>query len=162
MLFTVHRLISVSYESAITDMSWQFSDNPRVPISEVEVFCGFILSKRGSQTQRQRDSSIKLREEMDRVMNWIANMIRDRAQSQSSEAVMELSMACVMVGCIGEARAPPTYRGDAQLRSFKVLAACCLVREWNSSPALNPETDIGGGYVGVGSKLSGGIDLPIR
>ena len=139
-------------------MSWQFSDNPRVPISEVEVFCGLILNKRGSQTRRQRDSSIKLREEMDRVMTWIANMIRDRAQSQSSEAAVELCMACVMVGCIGEARAPATYHGDAQLRSFKVLAASCLVREWNSSVSLNPKADIGGGYVGVGSKMS----LPLR
>ena len=49
------------YEGAIEDAMWQFSENPRKHITEVEVFCGFILNKRGSQTRRQRVASTAVR-----------------------------------------------------------------------------------------------------
>ena len=97
---------------------WHFSENPRAPITEVEVFCGFILNKRGAQTRRQGDSSIKLKEEIDRIMTWIVKQIRDRgvgdgaetlstatdadaAPSRWREDVVELCWACVAVACMG-------------------------------------------------------------
>jgi hypothetical protein len=48
------------------DTMWQFSENPRRPLTEVEAFCGTVLNKTGSQTRRQREASIKLKEEVDR------------------------------------------------------------------------------------------------
>ncbi|RSL70472.1 hypothetical protein CEP51_012190 [Fusarium floridanum] len=55
--------------------------------TQVEVFCSFILNKRGSQTRRQRDSSIKLKEEIDRIMKWIVKLIRDRGQDSNAETL---------------------------------------------------------------------------
>lgn len=130
-------------------MMWQFSENPRKPISEVEVFCGFILNKRGSQTRRQRDSSIKLHEEMDRVMTWIVSLIRERGDSTTQERVLELCWACVLVGCAKNTKGIEAYHGDGTLQGFRVVAACCLLREVNSLSKLVDGEATSGGYVGV-------------
>ena len=130
-------------------MMWQFSDNPRTPISEVEAFCGFILNKRGSQTRRQRDSSIKLREEMDRVSTWIVNEIRERGESTSQEDVVELCLACVQVGCIKDTTGTVLHHGNGDMYSFRVLAACCLIREVNGLMRKAEDDHGGGGLVGV-------------
>lgn len=174
------------YESAITDKMWHFSENPRVPLTEVEVFCGFILNKRGAQTRRQGDSSIKLKEEIDRTMTWIVKQIRDRGVGDSTETlstateadaaasrwredVVELCWACVAVGCIKKENAPFLYHGTGELESFRIVAACCLIKELNSL-ARKMETAAGGGFVGVGRggrSVRGGrggktLTLPMR
>ncbi|CAM1510489.1 Fc.00g008240.m01.CDS01 [Cosmosporella sp. VM-42] len=166
------------YESTISDNMWQFSDNPRSPISEVEVFCGFILNKRGSQTRRQRDSSTKLKEEMDRIMAWIVKLIRDRGMGNGGDAatsatgpvaepnrwredVIELCWACVAVGCGKEGGSSPLYYGTGKLQSFRVVAACCLLKEWNN---LSRKMDwaSGGGYLGTARGRRRPTILPIR
>ncbi|KAG5661047.1 hypothetical protein KAF25_002690 [Fusarium avenaceum] len=175
------------YEASITDKMWQFSENARSSLTEVEVFCGFILNKRGAQTRRQGDSSIKLKEETDRIMTWIVKQIRDRGVSDDAETmntatgvsegssrwredVVELCWACVAVGCIKE-KAPPVYHGTGELESFRIVAACCLMKELNS---LVAKMDLlaGGGFVGVGrggrsgragrGGRGGSLTLPIR
>lgn len=141
---------------------WHFSDNPRTAITEVEVFCGSILNKRGSQTRQQRDLSSHLREEMDRVLSWIVGLIRQRGtadgrnggggredgdtQSVASgvgsavgdaggrKEVVQLCWACMVVGCVTDAStAPESYHGDGDLRSFRVVAAA-----GDGSPAEEP------------------------
>lgn len=149
------------YDSSILDKMWDFSDNPRVPLSEVEVFCGFILNKRGSQTRRQRDSSIKLHDETDRIMSWIVSMIRSRDDSVTKEQVVELCLACVLVGCVEDTRGVEGYSGTGELQSFKVVAACCLLREMTGLTRA-VDAEIGGGYVGVGGGGGQGIILPFR
>jgi hypothetical protein len=164
---------------------WHFSENPRAPLTEVEVFCGFILNKRGAQTRRQGDSSIKLKEEIDRIMTWIVKQIRDRgvgdgaetlstatdadaAPSRWREDVVELCWACVAVACIRKEFAPIVYRGTGELESFRIVAACCLLKELNNL-ARKMEISAGGGFVGVGRGSRGGrgrgtagMILPIR
>ncbi|KAF7559296.1 hypothetical protein G7046_g4859 [Stylonectria norvegica] len=166
------------YESTVSDSMWHFSENPRSALSEVEVFCGFILNKRGSQTRRQRDSSIKLKEEMDRIIAWIMKLIRDRgmgndADTASSvtgsvtgssrwrEDVVELCWACLVVGCVTDANSSRLYHGTGELQSFRVVATCCLLKEVNN---LSRKLDVsaGGGYVGLGQGRGPYKTLPIR
>ncbi|CEF73734.1 hypothetical protein FGSG_01582 [Fusarium graminearum PH-1] len=174
------------YESSIEDKRWHFSENPRVPLTEVEVFCGFILNKRGAQTRRQGDASIKLKEEIDRTMTWIVKQIRDRGVGDGAETlstvteadgttsrwredVVELCWACVAVSCIKKDNAPELYHGNGELESFHIVAASCLVRELNNL-ARKMETAAGGGFVGVGCDGRSGrggrggksMTLPIR
>jgi hypothetical protein len=133
-------------------MMWQFLDNPRTPISEVEAFCGFVLNNRGSQTRRQLDSSIKLREEMGRVSTSIVNEIRERGESASQEDVVELCLACAQVGCIKDTTGTVLPHGNGDMRSFRVLAACSLIREVNALMRRAEDDHSGGGFV----RVSGG------
>ncbi|RFU80163.1 RNA-dependent RNA polymerase [Trichoderma arundinaceum] len=171
------------YESAVANNMWQFSDNPRAPISEVEAFCGSIMNRKGSQTRRQRDSSIKLKEEMDGLMNFIVKLIRDRSGGATGYAndassvvteeegntererinALELSWACVIVGC-GKSRKQKRryYGGEKPLESFRVVAASCLVKDLDQ---LLTRKRIGraGGYVGVnGRRYRQHKTLPLR
>ncbi|ETS02243.1 RdRP-domain-containing protein [Trichoderma reesei RUT C-30] len=166
------------YEGEVVDNMYRFSDSPRAPIKEVDVFCGSILNPRGSQTRRQRDSSIKLKEEMDRVMSFYVKQMRDRggasdtaddAASTAAEEVarseretmnaVELCWACVIVG--SEAVHGRGYMGDQKpLESFRVVAASCLVKELNE---LLTRKRLGrvGGFVGVrsGPRFHGALPL---
>ncbi|KAH6885741.1 RNA dependent RNA polymerase-domain-containing protein [Thelonectria olida] len=163
------------YDSSIQGLRKDFSENPKDWLTEVEVFCGFILNKKGGQTRRQRDSSIKLKEEIDRVITWMVNLMRGLGREQDTEsiqsgvhrgreAIIELCWACVAVGCIQNPDASLLYPGNAKLQSFRVVAACCLVRELNTL-VKNMEAASGGGYVGVGRGRRGRgrtMNLPIR
>lgn len=155
---------------------WHFSESPRKSLSEVEVFLGSILNKRGSQTRRQRDSSIKLKEDIDRYMAWIVKLIRNRGMSdddaatsvtgsvaedtRSRENTIELCWACVVVGC--EKRTNASSQNDSEeLESFPVVAACCLLKELN---IVNQEMQLaaGGGYVGIRRGKGRQMILPMR
>lgn len=163
---------------------WQFSSNPRVPITEVEAFCGSILNPKGSQTRRERDSSIKLKDEMDNVMSHMVKLISDRSggatNAEDNLSVMsgdnemgerkamnaiELSWACMIVG--NDKSQGKNYRQDElKLESFRVVAACCLVKELND---LLTRKNWGrllkttGGFVGVsGQRNRQHGPLPIR
>lgn len=124
-------------------------------MTEVEAFCGSILNKTGGQTRRQRDSSIKLKDEMDRVMTWIVKQMRENATSSeerfasspSNEGddsdqdsvvggdqtldgwleTVSLCWACLLVGC-----KDISGSGSDHLESFRVVAACCLLKEVGS------------------------------
>ncbi|KAF4977551.1 hypothetical protein FZEAL_5922 [Fusarium zealandicum] len=165
------------YDSSITDKMWQFSENPRASLSEVEVFCGFILNKRGGQTRRERDSSIKLKEEIDRIMTWIVKLIRDRGVGNDAETLstatgtseapnrwredaVELCWACVSVGCIKKNGSPIVYTGTGELQSFRVVAACCLLKELNNL-ARKMDANSGGGFIGVGRGRRGGRQMTL-
>lgn len=161
---------------------WQFSDNPRAPISEVEAFCGSILNPKGSQTRRQRDSSIKLKEEMDRVMHFIVKLIRDRSggvtgneddalsvatdnDGQSERERMnavELCWACVIVGGEKDSGKGQNHHGNEKpLESFRVVAASCLVKELNEL-LTRKRRGRTGSYVGIRSRTRYHGALPLR
>ncbi|KAJ4152966.1 hypothetical protein LMH87_009481 [Akanthomyces muscarius] len=65
------------YETGLYENMQQFSHNPRASVSEVEAFCGDIVNKTGSQSRQQRDLSLKLKDEMERLMNWVVRLIRN-------------------------------------------------------------------------------------
>ncbi|KAM3437517.1 hypothetical protein NHJ13734_004584 [Beauveria thailandica] len=140
--------IRTLYEDSITDSMWHFSDNPRSPVSEAEVFCGSILNKRGVQSRQQREASIRLKDEIDRVMTWIVKLIRggtdqrgDNAAYQDDDGVtddydeykaLQLSWACLVVGCVPSAEGEQAASsGTTTLESFRVVAAACLLKELN-------------------------------
>lgn len=160
------------YESSVSNNMWQFSSNPRVPITEVEAFCGSILNPKGSQTRRERDSSIKLKDEMDNVMSHMVKLIGDRSGgatnfddalsvvSEDDEIgerkamnAIELSWACMIVGS-DKPQGKSYHQDEPKLESFRVVAACCLVKELNE---LLTRKNWGrmlkrsGGFVGVSS-----------
>ncbi|TQV90259.1 RNA-dependent RNA polymerase [Cordyceps javanica] len=141
------RKIRMLYEDSISDSMWHFSENPRRCISEAEVFCGSILNKQGIQSRQQREASIRLKEETDRVLTWIAKLIHDGIKKKG-EAVtcheyesgdesdgeeynaLRLSWACLVVGCaktVEEAGGGNDETGE--LESFRVVAAACLLKE---------------------------------
>ena len=78
-------------------------------------------------------------------------MIRERAGDTSQEAVVELCLACVRVGCIKKAGSFGDLDHSSKLQSFKVLAACCLLREMHGLRTADPD-NAGGGFVGVGGR----------
>lgn len=153
-------------------------------LSEVEVFCGFILNKRGSQTRRQRDASIKLQEDVERHMTWMVKMLRDdntaddnletgsvasgatssTAQGSSHEHAIELAWACVVVGCARADRAPDKHHVIDGLASFRVLAACCLLKDLEMLEIAAAANAGAGGFVGVGGFRGNGhtMSLPLR
>lgn len=164
---------------------WQFSDNPRTPITEVEAFCGSILNPKGSQTRRQRDSSIKLKEEMDSVMSLIVKLIRDRgggATNHNDDAssvvtddgqserermsAVEMCWACMVVGGLKNSnRSQSNLVNEKPLESFRVVAASCLVKELSELVQRKQLAwaAAAGGFVGVqtGYQRQHG-PLPIR
>ncbi|ATY60774.1 rna-dependent rna polymerase [Cordyceps militaris] len=137
--------IRALYEDSISESMWHFSENSRNHITEAEAFCGSILNKRGVQSRQQRETSIQLKDETDRVMTWITKLIRDGVERIDDEDVyysdesdeddysaLRLSWACLVVGCSKPAdgvKAPD--RGTGELKSFRVIAAACLLKELN-------------------------------
>lgn len=134
------------YEASVADQMWHYSENPRVPLSETEAFCGSILNKSGSQTRKQRDFSMKLREEMDRLMVWYVKLIRDPSVTEEEhewaivnieesakvmmrKRALEMCLACFLVGMVDKRRETRRKEATPPLQSFKVIAACCLLNE---------------------------------
>lgn len=113
-----------------------FSEHPINPISELEVFLGYIINKTGVQTRRQRDRSIKLKDEFERIATWITHQM---TQTDSSSApptddetefvVLELCLACVHVGGERDQGSRRRRNGHSGLKSFRVIAASVLLHE---------------------------------
>lgn len=135
------------YEKAISEAMKQFSQHPVKPITEIEVFIGNILNRSGVQTSRQRDNSIKLRDEFDRISSWITNMMRKAEHIITGyETVhdnLHLCYSCVYVGGEEESGMQGAYYENMQ--SFRIVAACALLAELRVSEARHR----GGGYVGL-------------
>ncbi|PHH69909.1 hypothetical protein CDD83_5583 [Cordyceps sp. RAO-2017] len=154
------------YEEAMSGSMWHFSTNPRESLTEVEVFCGSLLNKRGAQTRQQRDNSTRLKDEADRIQSWMVNLMRRRggrvepdsgAESgpdadEPRDDVVQLCWACLVVGCLKDA--DDGADGGSARRSFRVCAAACLLKEVD---ALRGAV-AGGGFVGVAAGLARRLD----
>jgi hypothetical protein len=121
-----------------------FSEHPIYPISEIEVFTGHILNKTGVQTHRQRQRSIKLKDEFERIATWIMGQMRQHGNNipplteyKTELDSLQLCLACVHVGGTGVdwdglSATSRRWRDKARdLRSFRVVAACALLAELN-------------------------------
>jgi hypothetical protein len=160
------------YESSVSDLMYQFSENPRRPISEVEVFCGFILDRHGKQTRRQRDMSSKLREEIDRTMSWIVKMMQDPEGEEGEDSVarqkdvLELCWACLVVGCADDKEKLNSEYVVRGLRSFRIPAAGCMFKQLELFLSVIPQDGketATGGFVGVRGGSGGKtMTLPLR
>ncbi|KAL5000778.1 RNA dependent RNA polymerase-domain-containing protein [Aspergillus recurvatus] len=70
------RQLRAAYEDALSTAMANFSEHPIYPITELEVFIGQILNNSGVQTHRQRERSIKLKDEFERIASWILSQMR--------------------------------------------------------------------------------------
>ncbi|KAK3303922.1 RNA dependent RNA polymerase-domain-containing protein [Chaetomium strumarium] len=130
-----HR-IRYAYEEDIHGTMIDGADHPHQPLRELEVFVGFIMNKSGVQTHRQRDRSVKLKDEFERITTYIAREMRNPASvsGYTSELdALELCLACLHVACQKKEEdrdLRPRHRSSAHnLESFKIVAAATLLRE---------------------------------
>lgn len=143
------------YEEAVSDAMSQYSAHPTKPLTELEVFIGNVLNKSGVQTHRQRDSSIKLKDEMDRIVSWITGQMRKVSHDpevtpltgyQTQFDSLHLCLACVHAGC--EDTVAPRVSRFEDMQSFRVVAACALLSEINLFEN-GQSGNRSGGFVGV-------------
>jgi hypothetical protein len=115
-----------------------FSEHPVNPITELEVFIGYIINKMGVQTRRQRDRSTKLKDEFERIAAWITSQLRPHGDSkvpltgyETEFDALELCLACVHIGGEREKSGVARRRTDGygKLKSFRVVAASALLAE---------------------------------
>ncbi|KAK4462313.1 RNA-dependent RNA polymerase 1 [Cladorrhinum samala] len=127
--------ICETYNEAVCSIMVDCSDHPIKPLTELEVFVGFIINKSGVQSVRQRDKNIKLKDEFDRVSSWVIKEMRKQDPEADGELdALELCLACLHVGMDKKARDARQHdRGTSQgVVSFKIVAASALLRELNS------------------------------
>ncbi|KAI0834233.1 RdRP-domain-containing protein [Hypoxylon sp. FL0890] len=72
------RRIREAYDDAIWSATMEYSDNFTKGLTELEVFTGCIFNKSGVQTRRQRDKSVRLKDEYDRIAKWVEGLIRKK------------------------------------------------------------------------------------
>ncbi|KUI62533.1 RNA-dependent RNA polymerase 1 [Cytospora mali] len=121
------------YEVAVSEAMAKFSGHPTKSLTELETFIGSIINKSGVQNHRQRDSSIKLKAEFDRISTWITGQMRrvrpdsEPTGYQTRFDNLHLCLACLHAGC-EEMRGQRRSR-QKDMQSFKVVAACALLAE---------------------------------
>lgn len=146
------------YEEAVSTAMGQYSGHPTKPLTELEVFIGNPINKSGVQTRRQRDSGIKLKDEMGRIATWITRQMRKVNHDAEGEGVaaptgyqtefdnLHLCLACVHAGCEETTGVRETrFEG---MQTFRIVAACALLSEI-SLFGNGQQRGGGGGFVGV-------------
>ena len=166
------------YYDAIWSATLNYSEHPSLPISEIEVFTGCIFNKSGVQTRRQRDKSLQLKDEFDRIAKWAESAIRKRkSRTQQADldqdqedggddyyaavetdigpSGLELSVACLVVACTKKTpgnRRSGGLNTDSEFQSFKAVAASCALRELDIATRKRNLYGGGGGFVGVNGR----------
>ncbi|OHX00326.1 RNA-dependent RNA polymerase [Colletotrichum incanum] len=69
------------YEDTVSGFMTQYSDSRMKQLTEVEVFCGSIFNKTGSQTRRQKDNSKKLKQDFDRLADHVTHQMRRKVRN---------------------------------------------------------------------------------
>ncbi|OAG12010.1 RdRP-domain-containing protein [Paraphaeosphaeria sporulosa] len=135
------------YEDAIFAITQDYSSHPTQPLTELEVFTGNIFSTSGVQTRRQRDRSLQLKDEFDRIARWTENLIRRRTTATSAKPddasnapedpmeALKMSIACLEASQLKGSRGNRFTHGrwTEAYHSFKIISACCVVRELNAA-----------------------------
>lgn len=124
------------YEECLLNIMKNYSEHPLRPISELEAFIGNILGARGSQSKRQRDLSIPMKEAFDRDVAFIVGCIRgnngeepENSKDEDEYEALERSIACFEVS-LGEAkRVVQGGRKNEPLVSFRYITAAVCLKE---------------------------------
>ncbi|KKA26661.1 hypothetical protein TD95_001628 [Thielaviopsis punctulata] len=128
------------YQFSMQDIMQECAPNYMNPLSEVEVFCGFIFSREGSQSRRQREASIKIGGRVDELTAFIAQRMRCRDRPPTDikrkYEALEMCLACFKLqnSSIRPSAEERLFggaqeRGDEVLKGFRVIAGSCLLRE---------------------------------
>lgn len=120
------------YRRAIQEVAICRSEHPVRPLSEQEIFVGVILNEAGAQTNRQRDRSLRLRDEYDEIVRWIRTAMRPpcpRTGYASELDNLELCLACLYRNCqILDAQFPRNLV-EFGMESFQVVSASAVMSE---------------------------------
>ncbi|EKD15408.1 uncharacterized protein L3040_001776 [Drepanopeziza brunnea f. sp. 'multigermtubi'] len=117
------------YEDNLRNIMSSYSEHPSRPISELEAFIGNILSVTGTQSKKQRDLSVTMKEAFDRDAGFVVDCIIYDEEGEYAENALEKSMACLSV-CLGQGSAFVRAGRDSEvLVSFGYLAAAVCLRE---------------------------------
>lgn len=152
LLGSLTPMVMIRYDDAIFGLMTQWSDHPSRPLTEIEVVVGFILNKRGFPGNRQRDRSIKLKDEYDRIATGIIRKMKSSARATLEERLrmLELCFACVHIG--GEKSGVVKRRARKspdEGQSFRVLAASALMSGLRSASRNVSARHGSGGVVDV-------------
>ncbi|KAI3540164.1 RNA-dependent RNA polymerase [Colletotrichum filicis] len=74
------------YEDHLFSAMTTYSDSHLKQLTEVEVFCGSIFNKTGAQTRRQKDNSMKLKQEFDRLADLMVQQMRRKFRNVGDKA----------------------------------------------------------------------------
>lgn len=74
------------YEDHLFSAMTTYSDSHLKQLTEVEVFCGSIFNKTGAQTRRQKDNSMKLKQEFDRLADLMVQQMRRKFRNAGDQA----------------------------------------------------------------------------
>jgi len=119
------------YEECLLNVMKNYSDHPLRPISELEAFIGNILGAQGSQSRRQRDLSVPMKEAFDRDVSFIVGCIRGTKEdgNETSDQALERSIACFSVSLGEVTHVMMGGRKNEPLVSFRYIAAAVCLRE---------------------------------
>ncbi|KAF8471693.1 RNA dependent RNA polymerase-domain-containing protein [Kalaharituber pfeilii] len=122
-----------SYEDEVRSMMRNFSTTPSAePLREVEVFIGSIVGK-GKQNRREKDSSMAMKDEFDRLVEETINCIQgvdDEAGTGDPLDTLGRGMACLWE-CVNNDSEHVRRHGEEKLRSFAWVAASAVLSEVN-------------------------------
>ncbi|KAL3481235.1 RNA dependent RNA polymerase-domain-containing protein [Aspergillus californicus] len=165
------RQIRSAYEDAISAAMTSFSEHPINPITELEVFVGHIMNPNGVQTHRQRERSIKLKDEFDRIASWILAQMRPPGPVTGYNDEFDSLTRCL--SCAHVAAETDNYRSENRrgrwsgLQTFRIVATCALMMEVEKlekeSENLQYAVDRSGGRVNASASLEfeeGGVGNP--
>ncbi|KAI1636235.1 rna-dependent rna polymerase [Biscogniauxia mediterranea] len=164
--------IRQAYDDAIWIATISHSDHSYARITELEVFTGSIFNKSGIQTRRQRDKSVRLKDEFDRISKWVQALIHKREMKAfddeeddkdddeddydgvgQTSSSLELSIACLHAGIAKPSVFGASSQSSVEFQSFKVVAASCALRELEYAIKKDEiavgAAIMGGGFPGV-------------
>lgn len=107
----------------------QYSEHPSRPISELEAFIGNILGATGSQSKRQRDLSVTMKEKFDADASYYVECIVNNDEGMRAEDALERSMACLAAYLERQKSFVGAGRNGDMLVSFGYVAAAVCLRE---------------------------------
>lgn len=127
------------YEEAILTIMKNYSEHPLRPMSELEAFIGDILGAQGSQSRKQRDLSIPMKEAFNSDVSYVIRCIIGSNDEDSEERLaeaLERSIACFYVSLGEVTRVNMGGRRTESLISFRYLAAAVCLKEMDrASPS---------------------------
>jgi len=158
------RGIREEYEELMIETMYHYSSSPRQPLSEVEVFTGEILGKRGSLPSRQlREEAKNMKEQFNDGVAYVVKRIthgNDIEQDEDNDALyedeeaaqwadtssmrdeaLERSIACLCVS-MEPGQEVKGLRGE-RLESFQYVAGSVALRECEIFKRLNAPAHLG-------------------